>query len=436
MYYYLLVTGTLLVSLAVYKTVNLARYVAQARAVGLPYVITPILETEFFGLLITPLLRYLYHGYLDQGKGWPRWCRFIIKDWQWEDKRRAHDEYGDVFLCVSPEGIICYSADAEMAWDVMNRRNDFIKPADKYKLLEIYGPNVVTAEGATYRFHVRMTAPPFRDLSGVNDLVWDETVHQTRRLSEDWSKESRRELHMDVSSLTLAVISLAGFGKRVERVNSTEDEDIPQGYRISFLKAIDTTATHMVPILLFPGWLMNLIPHLRPVRLAHTQLEDYIRELIRSERANLERDANYQNQKARSNLLTSVVRVSRTEAQNDEKAAGPAQKGIFTERETIGNLFIYLLAGEYLSALLWTHGLRTDSRLRNNSQRDRLCSCASCLASRYTVQSHSGDRCCGCRSKISRTERALIQRRLREARLHLCVHGKLSRHAMRHFSLI
>lgn len=118
--------------LLLYKSVNLFRYVRQAKATGLPYVITPVLETEVVGLLVTPLLRYIYHDFLDKGEGWPKWCRFIIKDWQWEDKRRAHDEYGEVFLCVSPEGIICYSADATMGWDVMNRRNDFTKPRDKY----------------------------------------------------------------------------------------------------------------------------------------------------------------------------------------------------------------------------------------------------------------------------------------------------------------
>lgn len=122
-------------TLLCYKLVNLCRHLRLAKATTLPYVITPVLETEIIGLIATPILRYIYQDYLDLGKGWPRWCRFIIKDWSWEDKRLAHDEYGDVFLVVSPEGIICYSADATMAWDVMNRRNDFTKPRDKYSKL-------------------------------------------------------------------------------------------------------------------------------------------------------------------------------------------------------------------------------------------------------------------------------------------------------------
>lgn len=102
-----------------------------ARNAGLPYVLTPLLETEVVAFLLTPILRYVYNDCLDKGAGWPKWCRFIIKDWSWEDKRLAHDEYGDVFLVVSPEVIIYYSADAAMGWDVMNSRNDFTKPRDK-----------------------------------------------------------------------------------------------------------------------------------------------------------------------------------------------------------------------------------------------------------------------------------------------------------------
>lgn len=119
------------ISFVVYKVVNLIRNISVARATGLPLVITPVLETEVLGLLVTPLLRWIYHDHLDKGEDWPKCCRFIIKDWQWEDKRIVHEECGDTFLCVSPEGIICYTADAAVRWDVMKRRNDFTKPRDK-----------------------------------------------------------------------------------------------------------------------------------------------------------------------------------------------------------------------------------------------------------------------------------------------------------------
>lgn len=125
--------GWLAISVVLYNLVSLFRYVRSAKRTGLPYVIVPFLETEIISQLLTPFLRNVYLNYLDKGHGWPRWCRFMIRDWSWEDKRRAHDEYGDVFLAVSPQGIICYCADAGMAFDVMNRRYDFTKPRDKYR---------------------------------------------------------------------------------------------------------------------------------------------------------------------------------------------------------------------------------------------------------------------------------------------------------------
>lgn len=115
-----------------YKIIYLLRYIFQAKRTGLPYVLTWTLETETIGYVLTPFLRWIYQDYLLHGEGWPRWCRLMIKDWSFEDKRRAHNEYGDVFLAVSPEGIICYACDAAMGWDVMNRRNEFTKPRDKY----------------------------------------------------------------------------------------------------------------------------------------------------------------------------------------------------------------------------------------------------------------------------------------------------------------
>jgi hypothetical protein len=124
--------GKVLLVFTLYKLVKLAFYVAQTRKTGLPYTIVPVLETEFLGKLLTPLIRPLFTQRLSRGEGWPRWIRFSILDWAWEEKRRVHEELGDVFIVVSPEGLVCYSADADMSWDVMNRRNEFLKPRDKY----------------------------------------------------------------------------------------------------------------------------------------------------------------------------------------------------------------------------------------------------------------------------------------------------------------
>lgn len=147
--------------LVLYKAVNLLRYVRLAKSTGLPYAITPVLETEVLGFLASPILRYIYHDHLNHGRGWPKWCRFIIKDWSWEDKRLAHDEYGDVFLCVSPEGLICYSADATMGWDVMNRRNDFTKPPDKYS--ELLSPEYTTFQKLQLKIYFKL----FRTLGTI-----------------------------------------------------------------------------------------------------------------------------------------------------------------------------------------------------------------------------------------------------------------------------
>lgn len=205
---------------------------------------------------------------------------------------------------------------------------------------------MVTAEGKTFRFHLRITAPPFGDTSGVNDLVWSETIYQTRRLCEAWSQETPRELQLDVNSLTLAVMSLAGFGMRVDWTSTSGTKDIPKGYKLSFLEAIHNTATYMVFILLLPRWLLRLSP-LNKADLARSQLEKYLREIIRSERKKIEIDSNHESSTAKGNLLTAVLRASASEASTNTKDIKDGRKQAFTEEEVMGNLFVFLLGGEF-----------------------------------------------------------------------------------------
>lgn len=182
-------------------------------------------------------------------------------------------------------------------------------------------------------------------------------MKQTRLLLASWAQSSSRELQLDVNALTLAVISLAGFGKPVQWSSKSEDDskDVPRGYKLSFLRAINDTTANMIAILLLPAWLMNLTP-LAKAALAHSQLDKYMRDLIRSEEMNIIKDKNHESAAARGNLLTSLLRASANEANS---MPANSRKVAFTEDEVMGNLFIYLLAGYETTANAIVYGLIT-----------------------------------------------------------------------------
>lgn len=114
-----------------WKLLHLRRNITRARKIGLPYTLSPIHELEVSAFFTNAILRWYYHKYLIKGQGWPNWARFMVKDWHYEDKGRAHKEYGPVFLVVSAGGIVCYTAEAEVSSGMVTRRKAFVKLADK-----------------------------------------------------------------------------------------------------------------------------------------------------------------------------------------------------------------------------------------------------------------------------------------------------------------
>lgn len=156
------------------------------------------------------------------------------------------------------------------------------------------------------------------------------------------------------------MISRAGFGKRVDWTSNSGDNDnnVEKGYKLSFLQAIHGTTGNMIPLLLLPRWLLSLTP-LRGAALAHSQLDKYMRSMIRTEKDNIRSNTDHQSTSARGNLLTSVMKASASEAAATVKAGGSQRKEAFTEDEVMGNLFIYLLAGYETTANAILYGLIT-----------------------------------------------------------------------------
>ncbi|KAI9775565.1 MAG: hypothetical protein M1816_005894 [Peltula sp. TS41687] len=323
--------------LVVYKCIWFAFNVKLARRTGLPYVLSPIHELENWAYITNAVLRWLYNDALLKGNGWPRRLRYMIKDFHYEDKYRAHTELGDVFLVVSPGGIVCYCADAKMAMDVCTRRKDFVKPREKMKLIEPFGPNVVSSEGSLWRTHVRITAPPFGD--AANRLVWAETARQTSFLLQSWARKGSDALKSEIYLLGVNVMAYAGFGQQFDWTD--DKRAIPHGHTLSLIDAIFQLILFLPHVLLLPKWLLKRSPWKAGYQ-AYIEFSKYIAEFIHTERMRIDTKSVDEN-KVKGNLLTALLRENVGEVKTTEPLA--MTKTALTDEEVTGNMFMFLMAG-------------------------------------------------------------------------------------------
>jgi cytochrome P450 len=167
--------------------------------------------------LLRRLPKFLTHPWIDMVGG----------DWCWQVRYTPFSSAimnADTFLIVSPSKIVLSTADAEVINQITTRRNDFPKPIVLYKMLDLYGKNVVTVEGAEWRRQRKITAAQFNEKS--NALVWSESVFQAGEMIHHWTQNNESEkanttgasvvseLGKDAMRLSLHVISRAGFGVR------------------------------------------------------------------------------------------------------------------------------------------------------------------------------------------------------------------------------
>lgn len=83
----------------------------------------------------------------------------------WASKGKLHREElkSDLWWTVGPGGPGLWVSDADVLSQITHRWKDFPKPVGPYESLEIFGPNVVTTEGADWQRHRKITGPPFND---------------------------------------------------------------------------------------------------------------------------------------------------------------------------------------------------------------------------------------------------------------------------------
>ncbi|EMR87512.1 hypothetical protein ACHAPC_002532 [Botrytis cinerea] len=381
-----LVLATLPIYWVYSNIAGLQKNIAAAKRSGLPYVITPISLYNPFWLIThrvwLPFIKKLPTTWTES------WIDYMTPDWCWEKLYHPFAKNGDAFLTVSPGSILGFVSNAEATHQITSRREAFPKPLESYRILEIFGRNVVTTEGIEWRGHRKISSPSFTEKN--NALVFAESCTQAQGMLRRWlgpngnGNVTLKEVPTDTMRVTLHIISRIGFGVRLlwpgEKARSKEQESVyssneaPEGHTMSFERSLSTLLETLVWVLFLPKWLLRLMPF----DSAHKALESlenfgqYMNELF----AQKARDAMESKGSEGMDIMGFLVKSSygpssaagSNKASPDRVEKGQANKVALSDSEILGNAFVMMVAGHETTANS-VHFCLVELAIRPRSQR-------------------------------------------------------------------
>ncbi|RYP59499.1 hypothetical protein DL769_008504 [Monosporascus sp. CRB-8-3] len=336
--------------------------IALAKSTGLPYYIVPLNPINNFAQLTHPVWLRIWK--LLPKRYWETVADACTPDWQY---RHLHDTFrklGDTFILVSPFYLLMHTANAEVIHQLTSRREAFPKPLENYTILSMFGENVVTTEGATWRMHRKVTSASFNEKNSA--LVFKVAIEQAQGLVDYWRRRGTTDkittIEQDTMSLALHIIGFVGFGLRLlwpgqtlpvdadPRLAKYASLDVPAGHSLSFKEAIAGVLEHLLILLITPSAIVDYLPFkiLRRAKEARNNFAKYMKEFL----ADKVEDVRQGDKDVGMDIMGSLVATSyhdeRAKAETSE-SRGVASTQL-TDAEIIGNAFIMFLAGHETSA--------------------------------------------------------------------------------------
>ncbi len=210
--------------------------------------------------------------------------------------------------------------------------------------LNVFGPNISTAEGADWQRQRKLTATPFNEQK--SSYVWAESLRQASDMLSQWmSSDSDGVISEDVRTLALHVLAYAGFQKSYPFKSFLKGPKNPSSYRDS----LSIILRNALIIMVLPSRVFS-IPFLpakwKQIGWAITEFKQYMLNVVAEEKK-LMADG----QPGTGNLVSNLVRadVSRSKSSHDLKA--------LSMDEILGNIFVFNFAGHDTTAISLAYGV-------------------------------------------------------------------------------
>jgi hypothetical protein len=201
----------------------------------------------------------------------------MFPDWFYSTGQTHFDRLGtETFLVVSPGEMAMYTQNAEVIHQITQRREAFPKDIAKYGILEMFGKNVLTTEGALWRLHRKVTSASFNEKNAAHTFA--EAIVQTKGMLNMWfgpdgartgMTKTIRSLEHDTMTWALNIIGYVGFGLRLLWPGQTLPKDVdpvlakygsldpPPGHSLTFAESVEMTLERIVSILVFNDWILR-----------------------------------------------------------------------------------------------------------------------------------------------------------------------------------
>ncbi|KAI4193812.1 MAG: hypothetical protein LQ346_003822 [Caloplaca aetnensis] len=250
-----------------------------------------------------------------------------------------------------------WSGDPEVINQIAGQGTKFVKPVELFSFFDIFGPNMQTSKGKSWRSDRKIVAPAIGPHS--NAAMWQAALHESKKLTEILVKDdpvvSHMKDHMSEISLHCITKSLFDTELEYETTNVFPSPELPAG-RLGFVEAMFTTIDKIGIIDSIPKGLRAWLPSkvVKRADKAYWDLRGHMSDMC-DQASKVDKRNPVTTDKNVMDALTAGTRPESSE-----------QHGKVLSRDNlIGNVFFFLLgghgtAGNTLGFLIFLLAVRQD----------------------------------------------------------------------------